>query len=64
MDELVQTLVLDGVPYDVYAVYAEGGEEIDYYDAYDADGSCINLGAPFWAAPDEAALREFLEQTC
>ncbi len=63
-NELQGIYYILGEKYSIYACWDKETPEyeIDFYDVFDKDGTCINEGEPFWEFPTYKELREYVTE--
>jgi len=63
-NETVKTYVINKKKYDIVGCWDEDTPEgkYDFFDVFDEDGSCLNLGAPYYAIPSRVEVKELIEE--
>jgi hypothetical protein len=59
---IVATYTIGAQVVEVSEQQEEGTGEV-FFDLFDNNGDCLNLGDPFWQLPTEEDVRRFLDNT-
>jgi hypothetical protein len=62
MEKFIKSVEIAGLTFTVSAVLNED-LSVDYNDAFDSAGSCVNEGDPFDEEPDAQELAQYLQDT-
>lgn len=60
--ETVRTVTVDGTDLDVVGYYDSDTNDtgFDFFDVFDTDGACLNVGAPFFEPPFDDEVADLL----